>query len=80
MGKEVGGRLKREGAYVFLWLIHVNVWQKPTQFFKAIILQFKIKKNFFKDSSAVRFFKKTLNQGFHEADLLRNYSQEKTDD
>ena len=26
----VGG--KREGTYVYLWLIHVNVWQKPTQY------------------------------------------------
>ena len=37
-----------EGTYVYLWLIHVDVWQKPTQFCKAIILQlknkFKIKK------------------------------------
>ena len=42
--REVGGRFKREGTYVYLWLVHVNVWQKPTQFFKAIILQ--LKKNF----------------------------------
>ena len=27
----MGGRLKREGIYVCLWLIHVDVWQKPTQ-------------------------------------------------
>ena len=39
--REVGGRFKREGTYVYLWLVHVNVWQKPTQFFKAIILQLK---------------------------------------
>ena len=43
-----GGRFKREGTYVYLWLIHVDVWQKPTQFCKAIILQlkkfFKLKK------------------------------------
>ena len=25
----VGGRFKREGTYVYLWLIHI-VWQKPT--------------------------------------------------
>ena len=31
MGWEVGGRLMREGTYVYLWLIHVDVWQKPTQ-------------------------------------------------
>ena len=31
---------KREGTYVYLWLIHVDVWQKPTQYCKATILQF----------------------------------------
>ena len=25
MGREVGGRFKREGIYVYLWLIHVEV-------------------------------------------------------
>ena len=40
----VGGRFKREGTYVYLWLIHVDVWQNPTQYCKAIILQLKIKK------------------------------------
>ena len=39
---EMGRRLKREGTYVYLWLIHVDVWQKPTQYCKAIILQLKI--------------------------------------
>ena len=29
---------------VCLWLIHVVVWQKPTQFCKAIILQLRINK------------------------------------
>ena len=37
-----GGRFKREGTYVYLWLIHADVWQKPTQYCKAIILQLKI--------------------------------------
>ena len=37
-----GGRLKREGTYVYLWLMHVDVWQKLTQYCKAIILQLKI--------------------------------------
>ena len=32
MGWEVGGRFKREGTYIYLWLIHVEVWQKPTQY------------------------------------------------
>ena len=34
-----GGRVKREGIYVYLWLIHVEVWQKTTKLCKAIILQ-----------------------------------------
>ena len=42
MGWEAGGR--QEGTYVYLWLIHVDVWQKPTQHCKAIILQLKINK------------------------------------
>ena len=44
MGWEVGGRFKREGTYVYLWLIHVAIWQKLTQYCKAIILQLKINK------------------------------------
>jgi len=43
MGREMGGKFKREGAYVYLWLIHVDVSQKTTKFCKAIILQLKIK-------------------------------------
>ena len=35
----VGGRLRREGKYVYLWLIHFVEQQKPTQQCKAIILQ-----------------------------------------
>ena len=41
---EVRRSFKREGTYVYLWLIHVDAWQKPTQHCKAIILQFKINK------------------------------------
>ena len=44
MGWEVGGRFKREGTSVYLWLIHGDVWQKPTQHCKAIILQLNIHK------------------------------------
>ena len=36
------GRFRREGTYVYLWIIHIVVWQKPTHYFKAIILQLKI--------------------------------------
>ena len=38
MGWEVGGTFKMEETYVYLWLIHVSTWQKPTQYCKAIIL------------------------------------------
>ena len=41
---EKRGRFYREGIYIYLWLIHVVVWQKPTQYYKAIILQLKKKK------------------------------------
>ena len=40
-GPEGGGRLKKEE--VQLWLIHLVVWQKPTQNCKAIFLQLKNK-------------------------------------
>ena len=36
-----------EGTCVYLWLIHVDIWQKPMQHCKAIILQLKVN-NFFK--------------------------------
>ena len=45
MGREVGGRFKRQGTYVYPWLIHVDVWQKLTRYCRAIIFQFKIKRN-----------------------------------
>ena len=32
MGWWVGGRLKREGIYVYLWLIHIDVWQKQAPY------------------------------------------------
>ena len=37
--REMGWRFKREGTYVYLWLVHVVVWWKPTKFCTAIILQ-----------------------------------------
>ena len=40
----MGGRLKKEGTYIYLWLIHGYVCQKPTQYCKATILQLKKKK------------------------------------
>ena len=38
-----GERPKKEGTYIYLWLIHADVWQGPTQHCKEIILQLKIK-------------------------------------
>ena len=38
-----GGREVQEGGKcVFLQLIHVDIWQKPMQYCKAVILQLKI--------------------------------------
>ena len=37
-GEVVGGRLRREGTYVYIWLIHFVVQQKLTQHCKATIL------------------------------------------
>ena len=34
-----GGSFKREGTHICLCLIRVDVWQKPTQYCKASILQ-----------------------------------------
>ena len=41
MGWEVGGRFNRERTRAYPGLIHADVWQKPTQSCKAIILQLK---------------------------------------
>ena len=40
-GGEGGGRGVPEGesTRVYLWPIHTDVWQKPSQYFKVIILQ-----------------------------------------
>ena len=51
--REAGGRLKTEETYVYLRLIHADVWQNPTQYFKAIILQLKISGNVKKKSIAI---------------------------
>ena len=40
----VAESFKREETYVYLWLIHVDVRQKPTQYFKPLIPQLKINK------------------------------------
>ena len=44
MGREVGG-WSGWGTHVHPQLIHVNVWQKPPQYYKVTSLQLKFKKN-----------------------------------
>ena len=43
--REGGGRLKSQGTYAYVQLVHIVVQQKLTQHWKAIILQLKEKKN-----------------------------------
>ena len=38
---------------MYLWLIHVDVWQKPTQYCKVIIFQLK-KKSKKKNATSVK--------------------------
>ena len=42
-GREGGGRVvqDRGGAHAYLWPIHVDTWQKTSQYCKVIILQLK---------------------------------------
>ena len=44
--EEVGGGFQREGTRVYLWLIPVVEWQKPTQYCRTIIPQLKLKNKF----------------------------------
>ena len=39
---EGGGRVQDGGTHVHLWLIHVDVWQKPPQYCNVIIPQLKL--------------------------------------
>lgn len=41
VGWEVERGFRREGTCVYLWLIGVDVWQKPSQHCEALILQLK---------------------------------------
>ena len=61
MGWEMEGRLRREGTYVYLWLIHDDVREKPTQYCKVIILQLKVNK-FFKRKKIIVCDLKVLKQ------------------
>ena len=45
MGREVEGRFKREAMYEYLRLIHVGIWQRPTQYCNYPVI--KNKRRFF---------------------------------
>ena len=40
-GEGGGRRVSGWGTYVHPWLIYVNVWQKPLQYYKVISFQLK---------------------------------------
>ena len=42
-GMRGGKEVHEGGSYVYQWLIHVDAWQKQTQYCKASILLLKIK-------------------------------------
>ena len=41
-GGSLEGLFKRMGTYIYLRLVHVDIWQKQTKYCKAISLQLKI--------------------------------------
>ena len=70
----MGGRFKREGIYLYLWLIHTDVWQKPTQNCKAVILQLKINKILKMLHSSWQLEWNTSHSTFHESLILQHHS------
>ena len=45
MGREVEGRFKRRGGTcVCVWLIHVDIWQKPSKYSNYPTIKNKLKK------------------------------------
>ena len=36
MGGGLGGEVQEEGTHMYVWLIQVIVWQKPTQYPKQL--------------------------------------------
>ena len=70
MGWSLRGRFKREGTYVYLWLIHIVVWQKPTHCI-AFILQLKKKKRRRSWMNTVRSTEKVhASHGYHASMAL----------
>ena len=42
MSWEVGKTFKREGTYVYPWLIHVDIWQKPKEYCNYLSIKNKL--------------------------------------
>ena len=41
-GEVVRGRIKRDGIYTYLWLIHIVVLQKPAQHYEQLPSNYKV--------------------------------------
>ena len=48
----MGEGFRIRGTHVYLWPIHANVWQKPSQYYKVIILQLKYINQFKKNTNS----------------------------
>ena len=69
-GWEMGGRFMREGIYVYLWLTHVDVQQKSTQYCRTVICQLKISKFVFAPSKLGKNDFKFLSSAFYHRIIL----------
>ena len=67
MGRKEGGRFKRERTYVYLWLIHVDVWRKTTQYCNYPPIKNKIKKFLMKKKNMLT--KYTLNTDVYMGEM-----------
>ena len=70
VGREVGGA-SGWGTHVHQWLIHVNVWQKPSQYCKVISLQLKFFFNLKKKKSVPGAWLSCLQNDFTSVSLPR---------
>ena len=56
MGRDEEVGLQGDGPYVYLWPIHVDVWWKPSQYCKVIILQKKTEEKAFDKNDNFKVF------------------------
>lgn len=72
MGAEAEGRIKREGTYVYLRLIHADVWHKPSQHGKLFSNEkYKFSKRKIKSSHACQRYKHILEDRFPSPNIPR---------